>query len=120
MGRSTLGRSGANSGFVVALLVALLVLTGLLAYQAASSARSHRRAAEEAIAEFARVAAWEYAGAARRDLYSSLTNPGLELAAFSGAKHDYQAFDSLEGPGSTRRKRPEAMSVRKSSPPASA
>ncbi len=92
MARTSLSRPGGHSAFVIALLVGLLGLTALLAFQAASSARSHKRVAEKAVSEFARVAAWEFAGTARRTLFANLTNPGLDLVATSGAKHAEDRF----------------------------
>ena len=52
-------RSRASNVVLGALLVLALVVTGMLAYEAHSAARSHRETAERALRDYASVAAWE-------------------------------------------------------------
>jgi signal transduction histidine kinase len=69
---------------VAGLLVLTLGLVGVLAYQAVDATRSHRRVAEQTLKEHALFAAWELSSAVRREIFSQILGPGLEVVAKAG------------------------------------
>ena len=60
--RQITARRRPKSVLLVALLAFALVLTGVLGWQALDAERSHRAAAERALKDYARFAAWQQAG----------------------------------------------------------
>src|SRR5678815_3891336 len=66
------GRSRPRSRLLVALLAFALVLTAVLAYQAATSERSQRRAAERALHDYASFAMWQLNQQASQELLSAM------------------------------------------------
>jgi signal transduction histidine kinase len=63
----------------VLLLVATLVMTGLLAYEAQHAARSHRAVAESVLRDYAAFAAWELSRTGRQQLLSVINSELSEL-----------------------------------------
>lgn len=68
-----------RSTIIVALLIATLALTAMLAYEAQQAARSHRAAAENVLREYAGFAAWELARLARTQLLNVVNGELMEL-----------------------------------------
>src|SRR5260221_1140817 len=66
------GRSRPRSRLLVALLALALVLTGVLAYQAATSERQHRMAAQRALHDYASFAMWQLNQQATQEMLSSM------------------------------------------------
>lgn len=66
------GRGRPRSTLLVGLLVLALVLTAVLAYQAATAERSQRRAAERALHDYASFAMWQLNQQATQELLSSM------------------------------------------------
>ncbi|HYN80384.1 MAG TPA: HAMP domain-containing sensor histidine kinase [Gemmatimonadaceae bacterium] len=66
------GGSRPRSRLLVALLGIALVLTAVLAYQAANAERSHRRAAERALHDYASFAMWQLNQQASQELLSAM------------------------------------------------
>ena len=66
------GRGRPRSRLLVALLALALVLTGVLAYQAATSERSQRMAAQRALHDYASFAMWQLNQQASQELLSSM------------------------------------------------
>lgn len=85
-----------RSALVVALLLFALVLTGLLAYQAQDSARSHRAAAENALRDYAAFAAWEYANRLTKELDQEVIQPALYYLLAADDTVDFPAAKLLE------------------------
>ena len=65
-------RSQPRSAITLALLLIALILTTLLARQAQLAARSHRNTAEQALHDYASLAAWEFTRHARADVQATL------------------------------------------------
>ncbi|MGQ0712556.1 MAG: sensor histidine kinase [Gemmatimonadaceae bacterium] len=65
-------RAQPRTALTVALLLFALVLTTLLAGQAQVAARSHRETAEQALHDYARLAAWEFKRYASADMQATL------------------------------------------------
>jgi signal transduction histidine kinase len=65
-------RAQPRSAITVALLLFALVLTGLLAQQAQVAAASHRKTAEQALLDYASLAAWEFTRHAEADVQATL------------------------------------------------
>jgi signal transduction histidine kinase len=65
-------RAQPRSAITLALLLFALVLTALLARQAQVAAKSHRKTAEKALADYALFAAWEFKRYARADMQATL------------------------------------------------
>ena len=59
-----------RSTVIVAVLVATLALTGMLAYEAHNAARSHRETAENVLREYSAFAAWELSRTSRTQVLS--------------------------------------------------
>src|SRR5262245_21067302 len=57
-----------SAGMAIVLLLTILGIAAALAYQAQDAARSHRATAENVLRDYARFAAWEFSGQARRML----------------------------------------------------
>jgi len=66
------GRGRPRSTLLVGLLALALVLTAVLAYQAATAERSQRRAAERALHDYASFAMWQLNQQATQELLSSM------------------------------------------------
>ena len=66
------GGSRPRSRLLVALLAIALVLTAVLAYQAANAERSHRRATERALHDYASFAMWQLNQQASQELLSAM------------------------------------------------
>jgi signal transduction histidine kinase len=66
------GRGRPRSRLLVALLALALVLTGVLAYQAATSERQHRMAAQRALHDYASFAMWQLNQQATQELLSAM------------------------------------------------
>lgn len=77
---------GSRAAYVAVLLVGTLALSGVLAYQVVDAARSHENVAKKTVGEQASVAAWAYAGAARRVLLDKVMWPVTDIVARSGGK----------------------------------
>lgn len=84
--RSRFSSTTSRAGFVGALLVGALILSGVLAYQAVDAGRSHEEVALKAVKEQALFAAWEFSGTARRYVDDKLLKPGLEAVFRLGGK----------------------------------
>lgn len=65
-------RAQPRTAITVALLLFALALTALLARQAYLAARSHRVTAEQALKDYAKLAAWEFQRYARADMQATL------------------------------------------------
>ena len=65
-------RAQPRSAITLALLLFALVLTALLARQAPLAATSHRKTAEQALKDYASLAAWEFTRHARADIQATL------------------------------------------------
>ena len=76
MNRMT-GPRRSRSAFIVALLIATLGLTAVLAYQAHLATASHRATAESVLRDYSTFAAWELTRLGREQLLSAM-NHGLE------------------------------------------
>lgn len=70
MKRGHVGRP--RSRLLVALLAIALVLTAVLAYQAANAERSHRRATERALHDYASFAMWQLNQQSQQELLSAM------------------------------------------------
>ncbi len=70
--KTATGRTRPGSTLLVALLVLGLLLTGFLTYQAADAERSHRRAAERALHDYASFALWQLTQQSAQELLSSM------------------------------------------------
>jgi signal transduction histidine kinase len=66
------GRSRPRSRLLVGLLVLALALTAVLAYQAANAERSHRKATERALNDYASFAMWQLNQQASQELLSAM------------------------------------------------
>ena len=66
------GRGRPRSTLLVGLLALALVLTAVLAYQAATAERSQRKAAERALHDYASFAMWQLNQQATQELLSSM------------------------------------------------
>jgi signal transduction histidine kinase len=66
------GRARPRSTLLVSLLALALVLTAVLAYQAATAERSQRKAAERALHDYASFAMWQLNQQATQELLSSM------------------------------------------------
>jgi signal transduction histidine kinase len=66
------GGTRPRSRLLVALLALALVLTAVLAYQAANAERSHRRASERALHDYASFAMWQLNQQASQELLSAM------------------------------------------------
>ncbi len=81
-----------RSKVIMGLLVLMVVLTGVLAYQAQDAARSYRVTAERALRNYASIAAWGLSHQAQEVLFTLLLaridsiNPGRQLAGSPAAK----------------------------------
>lgn len=71
---------------MAALLVGTLVLSAVLAYQVVDAHRSHENVAKKTVGEQAGVAAWAYAGAARRMLLDKLMWPAVDVVGRAGGE----------------------------------
>lgn len=76
-----------RTALVGGLLVLTLGLICVLAYQAVDATRSHRRVAEQTLKEHAHFAAWELSSAVRREFYTQILAPGLEVVAKAGGAY---------------------------------
>jgi signal transduction histidine kinase len=90
--------------FLVALLLLMLGLAGLLAYQAQDAARSHRAAMEAALHDYAAFATWEYArrmqsgvAAAVHQSMHPVFEPGSHTVARSELP-ELAAFEEMRNP----------------------
>lgn len=70
--RNGSGLTRPSSRLLVGLLACGLVLTGVLTYQAANAERSHRKAAERALHDYASFALWQFNQQAAQELLSSM------------------------------------------------
>jgi signal transduction histidine kinase len=70
--RGPSGRSRPGSALLVGLLTLALVLTGVLAYQAANAERSHRNATQRALHDYASFAMWQLNQQASQELLSAM------------------------------------------------
>jgi signal transduction histidine kinase len=72
--RNSAGAGGIErrSQVLIALLIAVMALAGILAYQAQDAARSHRATAEQALRGYASIAVWGLNRNAQEMLYSAL------------------------------------------------
>src|SRR5687767_15819292 len=61
-----------RSILLVALLAFALIITGILGWQALDAERSHRAAAERALKDYARFAAWQLNQQASQELLSAM------------------------------------------------
>lgn len=77
----TFFRSRSRSSPIVAILVVTAVLAGVLTYQALEADHYHRAAAVGAVKDYADFAAWEFAVAAKEDVYQTL------VAVFGPVRH---------------------------------
>jgi signal transduction histidine kinase len=59
--------------FVVGVLIASVVVATMLAFQAISAARSRQAVSDAMLRQYAQLAAWEFARAARRDIDTTLS-----------------------------------------------
>ncbi|HEX9105974.1 MAG TPA: hypothetical protein VF832_02070, partial [Longimicrobiales bacterium] len=87
-----------RSKLIVALLLLMVMMTGVLTYQAQDAARSYRATAERALNAYAGVAAWHLSQNAQEVLYSTMlqdiegihaqlpSSRGVPDAAFPGAR----------------------------------
>lgn len=66
-----------RAALVAGLLLLVLVVTAILAYQAQDAARSHRAAAESVLQEYARLAEWEYHWRVRKAFQRDVVEPSL-------------------------------------------
>ncbi|MDH3223602.1 MAG: HAMP domain-containing histidine kinase, partial [Gemmatimonadota bacterium] len=71
---------------MAALLVGTLVLSAVLAYQVVDAHRSHENVAKKTVGEQAGVAAWAYAGAARRMMLDKLMWPAVDVVGRAGGE----------------------------------
>lgn len=74
----------------VALLVLALVLVGVLAYQAADAARSHRRAAERTLTDYASFADWQLTQQAKNSLLTTV----ITSLVFQASRVDPERLDA--------------------------
>src|SRR5258707_6168737 len=70
--KSRTGKGRPRSRLLVALLALALALTGVLAYQAATSEQSQRMAAQRALHDYASFAMWQLNQQASQELLSSM------------------------------------------------
>ncbi|HEY8164965.1 MAG TPA: HAMP domain-containing sensor histidine kinase [Gemmatimonadaceae bacterium] len=70
--KSGSGLNRPSSRILVALLACGLILTGFLTYQAANAERSHRKAAERALHDYASFALWQLNQQSAQELLSSM------------------------------------------------
>jgi signal transduction histidine kinase len=68
-----------RSTIIVALLIATLGMTAMLAYEAQQAARSHRATAENVLREYAGFAAWELARLGRAQLLNVVNGELMQL-----------------------------------------
>ncbi len=66
---------------IVAILIATLVLTASLAWEAQQAARSHRATAENVLRDYSRVAAWEFARVGKQRLLAAMNDDLGEVQA---------------------------------------
>ena len=71
-----------RSTVIVAMLMATLVLTAGLAWEALQAARSHRATAENVLRDYSKVAAWEFARLGKQQLMAAMNG---ELADVQSA-----------------------------------
>ncbi|NNM34211.1 MAG: HAMP domain-containing histidine kinase [Gemmatimonadetes bacterium] len=86
------GRPGSRTAYVAALLVGTLALSAVLAYQVVDAHRSHQNVAKKTVGEQAGVAAWAYAGAARRMLLDKLMWPAVDVVGRAGGEFPDRAL----------------------------
>ena len=70
-----------RSTVIVAMLVATLALTGMLAWEALQSARSHRATAENVLRDYSKVAAWEFNRLGRQQLLNAMNTELSDVQA---------------------------------------
>jgi signal transduction histidine kinase len=70
--RRTAARRRPGSILLAALLAVALIITGILGWQALDAERSHRAAAERALSDYARFAAWQLNQQASQELLSAM------------------------------------------------
>ena len=87
------GRPRSRSTVIVVLRFATLAITGALAFEAHTAARSHRETAENVLRDYSKFAAWELARQGRQQLLNAVHH-GLAQVE-SAAKH--QALPSVIG-----------------------
>src|SRR5918993_126155 len=63
-----------RSTVIVAMLVATLGLTAMLAWEALQAARSHRATAENVLRDYSKVAAWEFARLGKQQLLNAMND----------------------------------------------
>jgi signal transduction histidine kinase len=66
---------------IVTMLVAMLVMTAMLAWEAQQAARSHRATAENVLRDYAKFAAWELTRLGRQQLLSAMNTELGEVQA---------------------------------------
>ena len=76
---------------VVGVLIASVVVATMLAFQAMSAARSRQAVSDAMLRQYAQLAAWEFARAARRDIDTTLTRT---LAGYVHPKN--KTFDQCD------------------------
>jgi signal transduction histidine kinase len=70
-----------RSTIIVAMLVATLAMTAMLAWEAQQAARSHRAAAENVLRDYAKFAAWELTRLGREQLLNAMNTELGEVQA---------------------------------------
>jgi len=76
-----------RSTVIVAMLVATLGLTALLAWEALQAARSHRATAENVLRDYSKVAAWEFARLGKQQLLTAMNNALGDVQSASKQGH---------------------------------
>ena len=76
------------------MLIATLVLTGTLAYEAQSSARSHRAAAENVLREYSAFAAWELSRTARTQVLNVIQQELMKVRSAGTGNGLERALDA--------------------------
>lgn len=76
-----------RSAVIVAMLVATLVITAGLAWEAQQAARSHRATAENVLRDYSKIAAWEFARLGKQQLMNAMnTELGQVQAAIRSGR----------------------------------
>jgi signal transduction histidine kinase len=81
--------SSSRSHFVVGLLLLTLVLTGVLAFEAYRSSRSHRVTAASALADNAAFAAWRFASISESKIDWLIAEPAFHYLQTTYGKEDW-------------------------------
>ena len=88
--------SNSRSHFVVGLLLLTLVLTGVLAFEAYRSSRSHRVTAASALEDNAAFAAWRYASLAESKIDWLIAKPAFHYLQVTYGKEDWAITQDVD------------------------